>query len=309
MVRYSRFSVTADFVFMRQMDPELLDTGRYKMYNLSLDSRFADVYYNQTADWLIRLPTVYKNIMRIALSSIEIPNVEWVFSARHGNLNIAYCISGADTVYAEIPGGNYTVEGLISAVGTALGSGFTVSISLTTGECTITNKGSLPVTLSMASTDPSIAERSRYWGLGFWLGFRDKTVIIPASGSVTGNAVVLVQATPYYIIQLLLPERVDNIIHMVGSGDSVVAFAKVVLRNEVYSLEFDDNANLLRKQFTFLSPVNISQMRLRILDPYGSVVDMRDMDWSCTMEFYEIVNSRTYNRLTETFGLRTRPSA
>ena len=114
------------------------------------------------------------------------------------------------------------------------------------------------------------------------------------------------QPPPYYIIQLLLSgtERVDDVTHMVGQGDSVIAFAKVVLRNGVYALNFDDNANLLRKEMTFLAPVNIPQVRFRVLDPWGNVVNMLDVDWSCTVEFYEVVNSRTHRRLQEGFGLR-----
>jgi hypothetical protein len=308
---------------MRQMDQELLDTGRFKIFNLSLDSRFADTYYQGTGDWLIRLPTVYKNIMRVALSSIEIPNVAWVFSNENGNLNIGYTIGtcctsplscqAAPEVMVSIPPGNYTACNLAAAVQTALRSGaggaaFTVTISETTGQITISNPSAF--SLFFASTNPAIAARSRYWGLGFWLGFRENIVdactLVGGVAGVTGTGLVLVQPAPYYIIQLLLtgPERVDDVTHMVGQGDSVIAFAKVVLRDGVYALNFDDNANLLRKEMTFMAPVNIPQARFRVLDPWGNVVNLLDVDWSCTVEFYEVVNSRTHRRLQEGFGLR-----
>jgi len=305
---------------VRQMDQELLDTARFKIFNLSLDSRFADTYYQGTGDWMMRLPTVYKNIMRVALSSVEIPNVAWVFSKENGNLNIGYTIGGCcgtsnttcdniPQVMVSIPPGNYSAASLAAAVQTALqsgagGSGFTVSLSGATGQITIANPSAF--SLFFASTNPAVASRSRYWGLGFWLGFREQIADICVGESAVGSSLALVQPAPYYIIQLLLsgPERVDDVTHMVGQGDSVIAFAKVVLRNGVYALNFDDNANLLRKEMTFLAPVNIPQVRFRVLDPWGNVVNMLDVDWSCTVEFYEVVNSRTHRRLQEGFGLR-----
>jgi hypothetical protein len=94
---------------------------------------------------------------------------------------------------------------------------------------------------------------------------------------------------------------VENITHCVAAGGSVPAFAKLVLRNNFYTLQFVDNGDYMRKEFTYLAPSNIASLRVRLLDPWGAPVDMRDMDWSLTFELYEVVNSRTAGRLNTTY--------
>lgn len=288
------------------MDSDLIDTSKYRIYNLSLDSRFADTYYNATADWLIRLASPYKNIMRVALSSIEIPNVAWVFSAANGNLDFTYQISCCPPVRVCIQPGNYDASGLVNAVQMALratGEQFCVALNEITGQIAISHEACVPFRLFFDSCNSAVASRSRYWGLGFWLGFRCRCIDVTPGAVAVGSSVILTQAAPYYIVQMLITggsnERLDNITHMTGNGDSVAAFAKVILRNGSYVMEFDDNANLLRKEFTFLAPVNVAQLRFRVLDPWGNLIDLLDADWSCSVELYEVVNSRTYRALAQ----------
>lgn len=284
------------------MDQALLDTARYKISMLSLDSRFADKYYDGTADYQMRLPSTAKNIMRIALSSIEIPNVEWVFSARHGNLTLSWRLVSSPTfTEVAIPAGNYAADELATVLGTALGADFTVTLNPNTGLLTIAHTLGTDFVLQLRSTVESIAERRGYWGLGYYLGFRTKEVT-SVGGAVTGTSIVLVQGAPYYFIQLEVPKPVEPLHHRLWENGWLGAFAKVVLRDGSYTIEFDDGGNMLRKENTFLAPVNIQAIRVRVVDPFGDTVNLLDMDWSLTLELYEVVNSRVYSAISETYG-------
>lgn len=283
------------------MDQGLLDAARYKMTNLSMDSRFADKYYAGTADYQMRMPSMARNVIRIALTSIEIPNVEWVFSEAHGNLSFDwYFTTSPETVYiVTIPAGNYTASQLAAAIDTAMGAGFTVTVSPTTGLLEITHD-TQDFTLSMASTVDRIAARRSYWGLGYYMGFREK--IMTSSGfTLRATAPVNVQSAPYYLIQLETPSLVTPLQHRLMDNGWIGAFAKVILRGGVYTIDFDDGGNMLRKENTFLAPVSIQSIRVRIVDPFGEQVDLHDMDWSITLELYEVVNSRVYSAISETF--------
>ena len=285
------------------MDQALLDTARYKMTNLSMDSRFADKYYDGTADYQMRMPSVVRNVMRIALTSIEIPNVEWVFSTKHGNLTLSWWLVSAGESTATtvtIGEGNYTADELAAAVAAALGAAFTVTVSPITGLATIARVDAADFVLSMASTEGTIADRRGYWGLGYYLGFRQKEVT-SIGGTVTSTAIVLVQGAPYYLIQLETPNPVQPLQHRLMGNGWIGAFAKVILREGVYTIEFDDGGNMLRKENTFLAPVNIQAIRVRVVDPFGDTVNLHDMDWSMTVELYEVVNSRVYSAISETF--------
>ena len=292
------------------MDQALLDSSKYKIYSMSIDSRFADQYNGgDTADYTIRLPSTYRNIARIALSSVELPLVEYLFSECHGNLTMQVDVSDSISGTAGLSPGNYKPCDLITVLKESLqllDPSFNALILNTTGTLCLTSPHAF--TINPVSTDTTIAARPNYWGLGYYLGFRRKGPLSatydPDLGlwTLCGTAVVLTQATPYYLLQLWAPDFLENVTHRVAGVASVPAFAKLVLRDGFYVIQFVDGGDYMRKEFTFLAPANVSQLRLKLLDPFGAPVDLRGMDWSATFELYEVVNARTYNAMARTYG-------
>ena len=296
------------------MEQTLLDSSKYRIYSMSIDSRFADNVYGGTEDFMIRLPATYRNIMRIALSSVELPSVEFLFSERHGNTTLRVDASGTTGLQtAEIFPGNYDVCDLLPVLKDALnaaspGANFNVVVLRTSASLCITSP--FPFTLNPVSEDPLVAARPSYWGLGYYLGYRSKGPLVAELDAETGlyklcaTAPLLIQPTPYYLLQLQAPDMLENITHRVTTGASIPAFAKLILRDGFYHLQFVDGGDWMRREFTFLAPSNVSQLRVKLLDPYGAPVDMRQMDWSMTFELYEVVNSRTYNAISHTYERR-----
>lgn len=295
------------------MDQTLLDSSKYRIYSMSVDSRFADQYNNgDTSDFTLRLPSTYRNIGRIALSSVELPLVEFLFSGRHGNTSIRVDIhDGSGYQIAEIIPGNYDACDLITVLRDSLQAidpSFNVLVLRTSGGLCITSPNEF--TINPVSTDSLIAARPNYWGLGYYLGFRTKGPLVATQDTETGlfavcaTAPLLIQPTPYYLLQLYAPDMLENITHRVSAGTSIPAFAKLVLRDGFYHLQFVDGGDRMRREFTFLAPSSVSQLRLRLVDPYGAPVDMRHMDWSSTFELYEVVNARTYDMMSLTYERR-----
>jgi hypothetical protein len=290
------------------MEQALLDSSKYKISTMSVDSRFADNVYCGSTDYMIRLPSPLRNVQRVAIASAEVPLVEYLFSAAHGNLNFTIKRGTDATVAGSLPAGNYTDTEFVSALQTALNTaappgGFVVNLSTTTGLLKITNPAVPTFEFNGVSDNPTIEERRTHWGIGYYMGFRTKTTRVATSGTtgITCTSPLLIQPTPYYLIQVGIPDTINSLTHLAGESTSVAAMAKLVLRNNVYVLQFVDNADRIRKEFTFLSPVNVSQLRIKLVDPYGALVDLLDMDWSLTFELYEVVNSRTYNHLGQGF--------
>jgi hypothetical protein len=291
------------------MEQTLLDSSKYRIYSMSIDSRFADQYNNgDTADFTIRLPSTYRNIARLALSSVELPLVEYLFSECHGNLTMNVDVSGIGFQTVDILPGNYEICDLLNVLKDSLqvvDPSFNVSLLRVPGTVCITSP--YPFTIDPVSTNPSIAARLNYWGLGYYLGFRTKGPLVaefnPDTGlySLCGTALPTLQPTPYYLLQLYASDLLENITHRVSAGGSVPAFAKLILRDGFYHLQFVDGGDWMRREFTFLAPTNLSQIRVRLLDPFGAPVDMRRMDWSLTFELYEVVNSRTYGAMSRTY--------
>jgi hypothetical protein len=293
------------------MEQALLDSSKYKIYSMSIDSRFADQYNNgDTSDYTIRMPSTYRNIARVALSSVELPLAEFLFSEAHGNLTMRVDPSGTGYETLSIDPGNYTATELVTALEdalqTAIDPSFTAVLMKSTGTVCISSPNTFTIDPTSART--TVAARPSYWGLGYYLGFRNKGPLTATYDAVTGlhtlcsTAVILVQPTPYYLLQLWTPEFLENVTHRVTGIASVPAFAKLVLRDGYYVIQFVDNSDFMRKEFTFLAPTNVTQLRLKLLDPYGEPVDLRGMDWSATVELYEVVNSRTYSTMARTYG-------
>jgi len=307
------------------MDQELLDASRYRIQTMSLDSRFADTYFgpngrcvegacatgtnNGTADYLIRLPSPLKNIMRVSLASVELPEVEYLFSCKNGNLTFTVTV-GATTKTLAITPGNYRQNDMAAELAAVLNSpagfgagAFAVAVDPVSGLLSIQKTAApLDFTIAWQSDVQRIAERRTDWGLGYYLGFRSRTVASSAAGLMRGAAIVRLQPAPYYLLQLMIPDQVEAITHRLEGGASIPAFGKLVLRDDWYHLQFDDNSNLLRKEYTFLTPINVSTVRLRLLDAYGEVVDLADLNWSVALEFYEVTNARANHVISKSYA-------
>lgn len=287
------------------MDQTLLDSSKYRLFTLSLDSRFADQINGGTEDFSIKMPSTYKNIQRIAVSSTEIPMVEYLLSDRKGNTSFYVQVAMGPQTLVTIPEGNYTAATLATALQTALqvvSAGFTCTIDPITGKIRILHATTI-FNVTLTAADPNISGRRTDWGIGYTMGFRTKGIIQasvnPAGGYIlTSDTIVMVQPPPYYLLQLETPDLLENLTHRVDAGGSVPAFAKLVLRDGVYNIQFDSASDYVNTMHTFLTPVNVSQIRLRVLNYYGEPVDMRCIDWSATVQLYQIVNSRTYNSLS-----------
>jgi hypothetical protein len=288
------------------MEQGLVESSKYQISIQSLDSRFSDLKNNVNSEFRIRLPMPIKNAIRVRLASVELPLVEHAFSAAKGNDTFAIRVANGIRYIqsGRLQAGNYTASGLVAAVETMLQnihSSFTCVLDSISGFITIANPV-IPFVIDFSSLVADVANRPTHWGLGYYLGFRDTIVTsLYNSGfstySVVTGSVINVQATPYYLLELKCPDKVVNVTHRISSETYVDAFAKLVLRDSYYQIQFDDGSNLMRKEYTFMSPVSIPFFQVSLLDPWGKLVNMLDADWSLTLEVTEVVNSKTYKQL------------
>lgn len=292
------------------MEQQILDPAKYNIRLYSLDSRFANRREYNNGEFKISLPHTLKNIMRIRMASSEIPFIEYEFSLEKGNTTLAVKVgtSSTFTQCVPIPDGNYTSSRLMTAIETTLKnvhSGFTCTFNTTNGHATIQNS-TVPFSIFLTSYDQETALRGSDWGLGYNLGF-PKGIInaTPAGGgayAIEASRTLTLQTTQYYLLQLECPDAVENVIHPTKDKGYIGAFAKLILKDNAFTFNFDDNSNLLRKEYTFLAPISIPFFTCRLLDAWGDVVDMNNMDWSLTLEITEVVDSKTYSNISRTFA-------
>jgi len=277
--------------------------SKYRITSVSIDSRFADQTYTNTSEFMIRLPANMRNVIQISLSSVELPQVAYVFAVAAGNTAFSVEVGGVRTRY-DISEGNYTPAELAAAVDAVLPLGFDVSFNSITDRITVSS--TVPATLYLYDvTQPAIYERPRDWGLGFNMGFR-KVGAVPGAVVVSGPVVAVsppLTASPsYMLLQLQCPDLLDNTVHRIADGSYVNALAKLVLRSGSYKIQYDDGGNLLRKETMFAKPTTLTQLRIRLLDAYGNIVNMADTDWSMTFQVTEVVSSCQYAELNRAYG-------
>ena len=297
------------------MEQNIIDSSKYKLSVYSLDTRFADAKTTINSEFRLTVPTPIKNVMRIRMSSAEIPLVEHVFSVERGNVSFIITVSNfsppytpTDYTIGPIADGNYSISSLCATVQTALLNAypnFTVVPDPVSGFVKIQNT-TVNFTINFNSPVPEIASRLSNWGIGYYLGFRTRIISSAYSAtttyySITATSPITVSPNSYYIIQLKCPDSVVSLYHRVDNKSYVEGFAKLVLKGNSYQIQFDDGSNLLRKEITFLAPVTIPYFQLRLVDPWGIQVNMLNTDWSVTLEVTEVVNSKTYGNLSKTF--------
>ena len=295
---------------LSEMEQNIIDTSKYKIGLWSLDSRFAEYKGKTGSEWRITPPQPLKNIMRIRMASVEIPLVEQTFTEAKGNTSFYIRIGSNPNAQKLTPiiNGNYNAATLCSNVELALKgllSTFTCVLDNATGMVTI--MAGATFTIDFLSDSPSVGDQPTHWGLGYYLGFRKPVQTAtqnPSTGRwfITGTSVINVQPNPYYILRLKCPEEIQTVTHRLAGGNFVSAFAKILLKDNYYTLQFDDNSNLMRKEYSFLAPVTIPFFHFYLEDPYGHPVNMFDTDWSVTIEVTEVVNSKTYGTISDTYA-------
>ena len=69
---------------------------------------------------------------------------------------------------------------------------------------------------------------------------------------------------------------------------STKLLGKIILRDNKYTVAFDDGRDLLTRARVYNAPVNIERVHIRILDPFGRTVDLLENNYSFTIEFLTI---------------------
>jgi hypothetical protein len=87
----------------------------------------------------------------------------------------------------------------------------------------------------------------------------------------------------------------NNTLNVVGFDKSILnedIIAKIPMVNGKLSLIIDDNNDLVKKR-KYNGPVNISRLHIKIMDKFGTIIDLNNMDYSLTLELeilYESFN-------------------
>lgn len=268
---------------------------------LNIDSRFRDFTTDSSSKFTFKLLTPVKNVLRIRITSIEMPNNYYIFSAARRNITL-YIRFNSTTAIITIPPGNYDAYSLE----TTLNDIFTknslawlaASFNPLNGKFTFT--GTQPFILNTVCSGDETFDRPYDYGLGYNLGFKRGMF---DSESVNGKNLVVSDlcatfaGDPYVFLKI----NAFDCVRQTVTGSDFTALAKIVLKEPKNFMSFDDYASQHAKEITFPNPQDLSRFQIQLLDPYGNNIDMCSSQVSFSIEVLEVRNLSLYNTIRDAF--------
>jgi hypothetical protein len=304
---------------------DVLNPNDLRRRLLNVDSRFRTVAADPAGDFQFRLEHTYKNVIRMRVSSVELPiGATYAFSAKRQNTT--FTVATADigdvprTFTVAVADGNYTAEQLIDAVQDELdvvgrdtyGIFVEATLDPNSRKVSLVNRGvatvgvpaptaaARPTTFSFGTTPPSIYNSGL--GLGYNLGFRSATYVATLDGAeyvADGQAVISVAPDSYLLLGV-------NDLHTVEHktrGNYFQTLAKVLVCGDGR-----DNC-CITNEIVFPQPQDFTVLQVQLRDPLGGVVDLNGLDYSFTLEITEVQNTRLYDFYRNYIWLGTVPTA
>ena len=282
-----------------------------QLLNLNINSCFRSNYYQSSpTDFLYNLPIEIKNVLSLRLVSIELPNSWYLFSSSKKN-NVFYISFGCSeddiTDYKiEIPDGNYNYETLECYLNTNYFCDSELEYPLknikfsinpqslkTIFEVIECNKYKYTIKFSLDINENIINT------VGWILGFR--FAVYPKFSQLISEGLFDAGGDRYVFLSINDFQYNNNTSNIVCFDKSILSedvIAKIPMVNGKLSLVVNDNNNSLSKIRRYNGPVNLSKLQFKLLDHFGNIIDLNNMDFSMTIELQILYENFNFKNVT-----------
>lgn len=240
--------------------------------NLHLHSCFRQNTMS-SSDYQYSLPSEIKHVVSMRLASIEIPNTRYLFSSKQKNNTFTICIHNQTTMIV-IPDGNYTNDSLEECIH-ALLQIHSIHFYIN-GQFHSIFESSTPFSIYFGE--------NIIHNCGWILGFRNECyknqscIVSEGLFDAIGDRYIYLSVEDY--------QYNTNITNIVGIDRNFLdksILAKVPMNDEKFALIIHDT-NPLCKVRQYNGPVTLKKLHIKILDKFGNVIDLNNMDFSFTLE-------------------------
>ena len=288
---------------------------------INLDTRFRPNYYTSSStDFSLTLPVRIKNAVSMRIASIEIP-ISWYVVAKYwGNsfFKIEWGDNGdgtfANNYTVTIPDGNYELfwqaateaTDLASTINTFMHSytgpdsailqDIVFNVDRTSGRSGFAWKSGSPnspqnfkISFSIDENGNSDFSTILQFRLGWLLGFR---VGFYEGLSIVSEGICYMKGPRYAFISI-------NDFNNSVSNYFISAFSSSLLQKDiiarinltyiqqqqgVYQTGQDDGLSTqINRQRSYFGPVDIERLEIKLLDEFGRIIDLNNMDWSMAL--------------------------
>jgi hypothetical protein len=266
--------------------------------NLNIDSRFRENYYTtQASNYNINLPINMNEVVQMQLGSIELPTTYYVISKQYGNNFFVIEANGLAGHVIQIPDGNYDQNTIMHAINNQLSflpapynqilfainlvSGITGSAQTIVGFQDLSGNTSL--TLDFQADKYGVDDRGTPLPLkfGWMLGFRNGRYV--NNLNYVSEGVVNITG-PNYLF-LVVDDYKNNVNNnfYAAFNSSILnknILARISLQSNTFNVLEQSNLNMITTPREYFGPVDLQNLTIQLLDEYGRIVDLNNMDFS-----------------------------
>lgn len=270
--------------------------------NLNVDSRFRDNYYStSSSNFNANTNFNVNNVLSMQLSDIELPNTFYLVSKQFGNNFFTVKLTDTnESKVVEIESGNYNYSGIENAINHSLsnlGGNFAnivFKINITTN--TNTNGSgqmmvgcaplpSLPFNFELNFQTDRFGNEDQNTPLplklGWILGFRNG--MYANNQNYVSEGIVDITGSRY--IYLVIDDYNNNVNNGFYSAfnSSILnknILARISIQPGVFNLTSRNNLNVTTQAREYFGPVNFQNFNVQLLDEYGRIFDLNNMDFS-----------------------------
>lgn len=281
---------------------------------LNIDTRFRDNYYStQSTNFHFDLPIKFSSVTTMQLSAFEIPKSYFFISSKLGNNFFTITIEETrESSVFFIPDGNYTPKTMVDYLNNYVTAGplsgvpyfqdlvFTlnndgVSSANGTGQLVVGVKEEATIfnfilNFQANNTGGEDSSTPLPLKLGWLLGFRNGTY--SGACNYVGEAVVDLNGIKY--MYLVVDDYNNNVNNSFYSAfNSSILNKNILARISLQTTGYFDVSNqnnllLITSPRQYFGPVDIQKLNIQLLDEYGRIVDLNNMDYSFCLSLQSI---------------------
>lgn len=276
--------------------------------NVCFDSSFRHNYYQTSAcNYQYTIPSEIKHVVSMRLASLELPNTWYLFSRRNKTNYFIMTVTSFDPVQEmditedfkiEIPDGSYDIDTIATYLNTTYfyNSGNNNALSLF---IFVVNENTFKATIAfysgVNSTNASFSlcflddlNHNIMNTFGWIMGFRLANYYNITDGAgITSEGMFDAAGDQYLYVAINDYQKNNNAVNMVCFDNSVMEediIGKIPITTGKLSIVITESNSLVKTR-RYNGPVNIRNLHIRLMDKFGDVLDLNNMDFSFTLEF------------------------
>ena len=281
---------------------------------LNIDTRFRESYYvTQASNFHINLPMKINSVVTMELSAIEFPPTAFYSVSKMLGNNFFWLRAGSESasdleeIAVIVPDGNFTALNVVELINTFLQSLTTTTylqyIYFSVNENATATSGSSQLLVAVNESYPfgtpfnfvidlqaNITGEPDYstplpLKLGWKLGFRNGVYV--NNSAYVSEGVLNLAGASYLYLSIDDYNNANNTFFS-AFNESLLnknILARVAVQSSVSAAVTFSNIGLITTPREYYGPVNIEKMQIQMLDEYGRIINLNNMDFSFCLTF------------------------